>query len=397
MRFASALSDSVHLSSAVSQACRQILDQLAGAPCHWACVFVSPFYQTDWTEASRVLHEHLRPAVLMGCSGYGVIGTDRAVEAVPGVSIFAAHLPEVRLYPFAINPEEVALSSPGGFWVDKVGIPAQERPNFILLVDPATCDPSKILKELNETFPGCPIIGGLASGGQEPGEHVVFYDTEVYRAGAVGVAMTGPLRLEALVAPGCRPIGQPFVVTKAAEHVVWELGGRQALEVLRELFVGLSPTDQALAQHAVFVGMVINEMKPRFSPQDFLIRHLVGIDPPSGAIAVEESIHVGQTLQFHLRDPAASRDELRRLLLHHVTTSSDTAPNGVLLFDCVGRGKAFYGSTQHDLKTIRKVLGPRVPVSGFFCNGEIGPVGGMNFLHGYTASLGLFRPKQVDR
>ncbi|MBI4354656.1 MAG: FIST C-terminal domain-containing protein [Candidatus Omnitrophica bacterium] len=393
MRFASAISESTHLRNAVDQACRQILDQLIGNPCHWACVFISPLYQqADWAEANQVIHDHLRPAVLMGCSGHGVIGTDRVVEAVPAVSIFAAHLPDVRLYPFLISPEELELASPGGFWVDKVGIPAQERPNFVLLADPATCDPSKILNELNETFPGCPIIGGLASGGEEPGEHVLFYDTEAHRAGAVGVAMTGPLRCETLIASGCRPVGQPFVVTKAEEHVVWELGGRQALEVLRELFVGLSPTDQALAQHAVFVGMVINEMKPRFSPQDFLIRHLVGIDPPSGAIAVEESIHVGQTLQFHLRDPSASRGELRRLLRDHVA-ASQAAPHGVLLFNCVGRGKTFYGSTPHDLRTIREVMGSRVPISGFFCNGEIGPVGGINFLHGYTASLGLFGPR----
>jgi small ligand-binding sensory domain FIST len=392
MRFASAISESPHLRRAVDEACRRILEELAGSPCHWVCLFVSPAYQADWDEALHAIHEHLRPAVLMGCSGQSVIGGGREVESTPAVSVFAAHLPEARLYPFVISPDELALSSAGGFWVDKVGIPAQARPRFVLLVDPATCEASKIVQEFNATFPGCPVIGGLASGGREAGDHVLFYDTEVHRAGAVGVAMTGDLRLEAVVAPGCRPIGQPLVVTKAEEHVIWELGGRQALEVLREVFVGLSSTDQALAQHAIFIGLCINEMTPKFHPEDFLIRHLVGIDPPSGAIAVEDEVRIGQTLQFHLRDPSVSRGELRRTLLQRLESPSHPAPAGVLVFNCVARGKAFYGAAHHDLKTIREVVGGQAPIGGFFCNGEIGPVGGTNFVHGYTASLGLFRP-----
>ncbi|HAM40151.1 MAG TPA: hypothetical protein DDX89_08540 [Candidatus Omnitrophica bacterium] len=392
MRFASAVSESPHLRSAVDQACRHILEQLAGSPCHWVCLFVSPAYHADWDAALRAVHEHLRPAVLIGCSGQSVIGGGREVESVPAVSVFAAHLPEARLYPFVISPDELAISSAGGFWVDKVGIPAQARPSFVLLVDPATCETSKIVQEFNATFPGCPVIGGLASGGREAGDHVLFYDTEVRRAGAVGVALTGHLRLEAVVAPGCRPIGQPLVVTKAEERVIWELGGRQALEVLREVFVGLSSTEQALAQHAIFIGLCINEMTPRFHPEDFLIRHLAGIDPPSGAIAVEDEVTIGQTLQFHLRDPSISRGELRRTLLRHAGSWSEAAPAGILVFDCLGRGKAFYGAAHQDLKTIREVVGGQAPIGGFFCNGEIGPVGGRNFVHGYTASLGLFRP-----
>ena len=180
---------------------------------------------------------------------------------------------------------------------------------------------------------------------------------------------------------------------KAEDNIVWELGGRQALEVLREVLTGLSPTDQELAQHSIFVGLVINEMKPKFGTGDFLIRTLVGIDPPSGAIAVADPVSIGQTLQFHLRDPSASREDLRRLLAEHSSTRHAAPPAGALLFNCLGRGKSFYGTAHHDLKTIRTFSG-KLPVGGFFCNGEIGPVGRTNFLHGYTASLGLFRPSE---
>ncbi len=394
MKFATGVSDSVRLVQAVTDAAGQVLRQLNGARCHVVFVFVSPIYRTHWAEAMTTLHHALKPSVVIGCSGSGVIGQDQELEWVPAISLVAASLPEVRLLPFSVSPAELELSSPGGFWIDKVGVAPDQRPICVLLADPYTCEPSKLLSELNATFPGAPIIGGLASGGNDAGEHVLLYDTELVREGAVGLAMTGNIQLDTIISQGCRPIGRPYIVTKAEGNVVWELGGRQTLETLREVLMGLSITDQELAQRSIFVGLVINEMKSSFRPGDFLIRNLAGIDPPSGAIAVTESVHIGQTIQFHLRDPNASRDELRRLLTERNGVSAASPPAGGLLFNCLGRGKSFYGSSHHDMKTIRSTFSRHIPVGGFFCNGEIGPVGGVNFLHGYTASLGLFRPRE---
>ncbi len=394
MRFTSGISDSVQILPAVTEASQQVLGQLAGERCHLACLFASPIYRTQWTEALARLHAVLKPGVVIGCSGSGVIGGDQELEWVPAVSLVGACLPGVRLLPFRISPEELELSSPGGFWIDKIGVIPGDQPSFLMFVDPYTCDAAKLLAELNATFPGRPVIGGLVSGGNEAGEHLLFYDTDIFRDGAVGLAMTGNVQLEAVISQGCRPIGRPFVITKAEDNIVWELGGRQTLEVLREVLAGLSPADQELAQRAIFVGVVIDEMKGAFQPGDFLIRQLVGVDPPSGAIAVSESVRVGQTLQFHLRDPNASSEELTRLLGGHEPVKQAAPPAGALLFNCAGRGKAFYGTAHHDMKTIRGAFGQPLPVGGFFCNGEIGPVGKTNFLHGYTASLALFRPSQ---
>jgi len=391
MKFTSGISNSVQIQKAIAEACEQILQQLTGARCDLACLFVSPSYRARWTEALELLHDRLSPAGLIGCSGSGVIGGNQEFEDVPALSLVAAHLPEVRLHPFAVSSEELEQSSPGGFWVDKIGVVAHDEPVFVLLVDPYTCEPSKLLSELNATFPKRPIIGGLVSGGNEPGEHLLFYDMEILQAGAVGLAMTGNIAMDTIISQGCRPIGRPAIITKAEDNIVWELGGRQALEVLREVLVRLPPADQELAQHSTFVGLVIDEMKSAFQPGDFLIRPMVGIDPPSGAIAVAEEVQVGQTLQFHLRDPGASREELRRRLAERRPLFHTTPPAGALLFNCLGRGKAFYRVPHHDVKTIR-TFSANLPVGGFFCNGEIGPVGGTNFLHGYTASLGLFRP-----
>ena len=392
MRFTSGISDAVNARTAAAQACRQAADQLQGAVCDLACVFASTIYRTSWPTLLAHVHEHLAPKVLIGCSGSGIIGGEQELEWVPAISIVAAHLPGVRLFPFVVAPDELEFSSPGGFWVDKIGASPEGQPVFVLFADPYTCDPVKLLTELNDTYRTRPIVGGLVSGGNKAGEHLLFMDAEVYGEGAVGVAMTGNIVMETIVSQGCRPIGRPYVVTKAEDNVVWQLGGRQAVEVLHEVLAALTAKDRELAQQgSIFVGLVINEMRQAFSPGDFLIRNIVGLDPNVGAIAVNDQVQVGQTLQFHLRDASTSRDELRRLLELQGGTRQVAPPAGALFFNCTGRGKSLYGTAHHDVRTIQTVAG-KLPIGGFFCNGEIGPVGGINFLHGYTASLGLFRP-----
>ena len=393
MRFASGISDQVSAASAADDACGQVLEQLAGAPCHAAFVFISPIYRASWDALLASLHQRLRPHVLIGCSGSGIIGGGRELEWVPAISIVAAHLPDVRLFPFLVTPEELERSSPGGFWVDKIGASPEAQPFFVLFADPFTCDPEKLLQELNHTYRGRPIVGGLISGGKHPGDHLIFMETTVVPEGAAGLAMTGDITMDAAVSQGCRPIGRPYIVTKAEDHVVWHLGGRQALGVLHEVLSRLPRDDRELAQRgSVFAGLAINEMRATFTPGDFLIRNIVGIDPASGAMAISDRAEVGQTLQFHLLDAATSREELRRLLVQRGGAPELPPPAGCLVFNCTGRGKSLYGSSHHDVRTIHTVSG-KVPTGGCFCNGEIGPVGGTNFLHGYTASIGLFRPR----
>jgi small ligand-binding sensory domain FIST len=396
MRFTSGISDAVTAREAADAACRQVAEQLSGRSCELACVFVSPTYRTAWPNLLTFIHERLRPRALIGCSGSGIIGGAQELEWVPAVSILAAHLPDVRLFPFVVTPEELADSSPGGFWVDKIGVSPEAQAAFVLLADPYTCQTPKLISELNATYRARPVIGGLASGGTEPGEHLLFLNTAVHREGAVGVAMTGNITMDTVVSQGCRPAGRPYVVTKAEEHAVLELGGRQALAVLHEILSALSPDDRELAQRgSIFAGVAISEMRQRFGSGDFLIRNIVGIDPESGALAIAEGVEVGRTIQFQLRDPGTSRQELRRLLQQQLSPHP-VPPSGCLLFNCTGRGKSLYGAAHQDVKLIQTVSG-KLPIGGFFCNGEIGPVHGTNFLHGYTASLGLFRPLHLSR
>ncbi len=393
MRFTSGISDAVNAQEAVDAACQQALKPLAGASCDLACVFVSTIYRADWSALLTQLRERLRPGALIGCSGSGIIGGDRELEWVPAVSVVAAHLPEVKLFPFVISSDELELSDSGGFWIDKVGAAPDANPIFVLFADPYTCDPAKLLAGINGTYRSRPIVGGLVSGGNEPGEHLLLLNDTVLHEGVVGVAMTGNVTMDTIVSQGCRPIGRPYVITKAEGNIIWQLGGRATLAVVHEVLSGLSKDDRDLAQRgAIVVGLVINEMRPKFRSGDFLIRNISGIDPETGALAVAEDVQVGHTMQFHLRDADASRQELRRLLAQHGQSLPEAAPPaGCLLFNCTGRGKSFYGTAHHDVKTIHTLSG-KLAVGGFFCNGEIGPVGNTNFLHGYTASLGMFRP-----
>ena len=397
MRFTSGISDAVTAREAAELATQQVLDQLDGTSCELACLFASPIYRTSWHDLLDFVNQRLKSRVLIGCSGSGIIGGGQELEWVPAISLVAAHLPDVHLYPFIVTPEELELSGAGGFWVDKIGASPEAHPSFVLVADPYTCQPTKLIEELNATYRTRPIIGGLVSGGQGPGEHFIFMNTEVYTEGAVGVAMTGNITMDTVISQGCRPIGQSYIITRAEDNVVWELGGRQALAVLHEVLAGLSLEDRELAQQgSIFAGLAITEMRQRFASGDFLIRNIVGIDPDGGGIAIAEGVEVGQTLQFQLRDPSTSRRELRRLLQQINQPPHAVPPAGCLLFNCTGRGKSLYGVSHQDVKTIQLVNG-KVPIGGFFCNGEIGPVGGTNFLHGYTASLALFRPLHLGR
>ena len=392
MRFASGISDAVNAREALDAACGQALEPLAGLSCDLAFLFASTVYRTDWPDLVERLQDRLKPTVLIGCSGSGIIGGGKELEWVPGISLVAAHLPGVRLFPFTVTPDEIEVAGQGGFWIDKVGAAPHARPSFVAFIDPQTTNPTTFLAQINATYHQRPMIGGLVSGGSEAGERFLILDRQVRHEGVVGVAMTGNVVMHTVISQGCRPIGRPFVVTEAEDNIIWRLGGKQALVILHEVLSTLSSDDRDLAQRgSIFAGLAMHEARHAFASGDFLIRNIVGIDPDKGAIAIAEQVQVGQTLQFQLRDPATSRQELRRLLCQVDEAHAVVPPAGCLLFNCTGRGRSLYGIPHQDVKTIQVISG-KLPIGGFFCSGEIGPVGGTNFVHGYTASLGLFRP-----
>jgi small ligand-binding sensory domain FIST len=392
MQFASALSRDTQTEAAVAEVLEAVQQRLPEQPAHLSVVFASPHHLKALPHMLSMVQERLAAPTLLGCTGGGVIGDRHEVENRPALALMAAHLPGVRIEPFHIEQADLEESWSDTYWQQRLGTSPEAEPTFVLLPDPYTIDAQKLLDTFNSAFPQRPVLGGLASGGQAPGSCALFFNGDVVH-GAVGAVLEGNFILRTVVSQGCKPIGQSQVITRCADHIIYELGGRPALEVIRETLAALTPEDQALARASLLMGRVIDEYKGQFDRGDFLIRTFMGADPPSGAIAVGDRFRPGQTVQLHVRDAATAREDLH-LLMGMLTPDLVTRPaRGALLFSCNGRGAHLYGEPDHDSRVVATTTGA-IPMAGFFCNGEIGPIGNTNFLHGFTASIGIFQEKE---
>jgi small ligand-binding sensory domain FIST len=387
MRIGAGLSTQASSREAAIEAAMSARQALLGARADVAFVFASPEHLERADHILAGVHEAASPAGLIGCVGEAVIGGSREVEGGPAVSVLLCQLPGgVETFHMTLHPTESGGVFAG--WRFGAGLPDDAAAVHVMICDPFSFPVDSLLAQLNEAVPKVSVVGGMASGAQQPGETVLFQDRTIHHEGAVGVRLAGALDVRTLVSQGCRPVGNSFVVTRAEENVVFELAGRPPLERLRETVAALSPPDRELVAQGLHVGRVIDEYKTEFGQGDFLIRSVLGADPESGAIAVGDRMEVGETVQFHVRDAASADEELRALLEREVRSFPHSAA-GALLFTCNGRGSRMFSTPDHDASLVSSLLG-EVPLAGFFCAGELGPVGGRNFLHGFTASLAVF-------
>jgi small ligand-binding sensory domain FIST len=389
--WASAVSDATDLDAAVSDVAQRIMNSFRDEPIDLAVLFVSHHFARHYAEIPRRLSARIPYRTLVGCCAGGVIGGGAEVEQRPGIALTAAALPDVTVTPFALAAEALPDqdASPGA-WRQVLGIPQRPVPHFILLADPFTFASESLLAGLDYAYPKSTKVGGLASGATRPGGNVLYLDRRIEAAGVVGVALAGDIEVDTIVAQGCRPIGEPMQVTRCDGHILYELDGESALKALQDLAARLSEDDRELMTHSLFLGVAMDELALEHRAGDFLVRNLMGIDVQHGAIAIGEHLRDGQSVQFHLRDAQTSADDLQLLLERFKAEAPRPRAEGALLFSCLGRGIHLYGEPDHDSGLFRRVVGD-VPLGGFFCNGEIGPVGGATHLHGYTSSFGLFR------
>ncbi len=367
-----------------------IKKDLAGKSCDLLVFFVSESYKNfDPKAFSEILAGGLSCPVSIGCNSSGVIGNEKEIEMQPAISVLAMHLPGVKLHPFTLSSEELDSIHKGVELINFLDIYPPDKPRFICLADPMSCDIGKLLNAFNEGYKGLPVIGGLASGAVMKAKNWLALNGTIYSEGVVGLALVGDIEFEIIVSQGCRPIGRPYVITRAEDNLLYELAGKTALEVVREVMEGLSPKDKALSEHSLFVGLVMNENQASFKRGDFLVRNIMGFDPETGALMIGAALKVGQTLQFQLRDAETSGEDLK-VLLGKLNSQSSASPKGGILVSCCGRGKGLYGAPDHDSRMIQSMKGP-LPLAGFFANGEIGPIGNKNYVHGYTSSLVILR------
>jgi small ligand-binding sensory domain FIST len=383
MKVGAALTTNSDARSAGVEATTEAARRLGDREQDLAVVFASAHFGPRADAVLDAVYEAASPRALIGCVAEAVVGTGREVESQPAVSVWLANLDAgVRTFHCGFDK-----SNGGGAFS---GWPPDEAAAYLLIADPFSFPADLLLKQLNERTPGSAlIVGGLASGGTAPGETRLFLDRNVVESGAVGVALTGNVEVVALVSQGCRPIGHPLTVTRADENIILELGGQPPTQRIQELYASLPQHDRELMAQGLLVGRVIDEYKTDFERGDFLVRSVIGADPNSGAIAVGETVGVGETIQFHVRDEASADEDLRATLKVAQDRVGDRKIAGGLLFTCNGRGSRMFSTPDHDASLLASEL-DAAPIAGFFCAGEVGPVGSKTFLHGFTASMALF-------
>jgi small ligand-binding sensory domain FIST len=356
---------------------------LGDADPSFGVLFASAHFSGSAETLADAVAEETGRLPLIGCVAEAVAGGAREVESGPAVSLLlAADIGPVETFAM----EFVKTPSGGAYGGYRFGPgPAGLH---LLICDPFTFPASDLLAHLNRQVPGAVLMGGIASGGLAQRQSRLFLDGRVLSSGAVGAHLPRA-EIHPLVAQGCRPVGDPYTTTRADGNVILELGGRSPLARLQELASALPGRDRELLARGVQLGMVIDEYQAEPRQGDFLIRGIVGTDPTSGAIAVGDAVEVGQTVQFHVRDADSADEDLRRTLERAAAALGGRRAAGALMFTCNGRGSRLFPEPDHDAGLLASMLG-EIPMAGFFCAGEIGPVGGQNFLHAFTASIALF-------
>lgn len=394
MKWASSISEKTSLEDAAKECISNVQTQMSDEAIHLAVIFVSPHYQADYDSVPDLVRQGLGPVVVLGCSGGGIIGDGQEVEQRPAVSITVASLPGVEIVPFHLDGDNLPdLDAPPQAWEEAVNVSPSLSPQFVMLADAFSFPVQNLLMGLDYAYSESAKIGGLASGAQQQGGNALFLDGQVYRSGAVGVALHGNITVDTVVAQGCRPVGQPMRVTESRRNVLAQLDGQPPMTVLKDLFQKSDDRDRELMRNSLFLGVVMDEFIDDPRQGDFLIRNVVGMDDRTGVLAIGELLKEGQLVQFHLRDAQTSTDDLAQVLERYAEENRENQAQGALLFSCLGRGQFLYGQANHDTELFRDKLGS-VPLGGFFCNGEIGPVSGTTFLHGYTSSFGIFRARE---
>jgi len=367
----------------VRETAAQMRAELGAAPT-LALAFLSTNYSEKLDDFQEVVTVHGHAPLLVGCTGSGLIGPGREAETSDGFSLLFLHLPGASARAVPIAQAQVETSAGPAFWRDAAG--TSQPVAWLALANPFQFDADTWLREWNGAYPGVPCLGGLA-GGRDGDEAVTVFGPDIGRTSdAIAIALEGKVRVDSVVSQGCRPIGEALPVTRADEHFLLEMGSRPAYQVLEQAFNTLADADKQRARGNLFAGLAVDEYKEQFGRGDFLVRNILGADPATGAVVVGAYPRTGQTMQYQLRDAASADEELKSLLTPFA--AHDEKPIASLLFCCNGRGKNLFGAPDHDAKALAENFGP-LPSAGFFCNGEIGPLGGSNFLHSYTASIGL--------
>jgi small ligand-binding sensory domain FIST len=380
--FASALSEHPVASLATGEVTGAVLEALGDRP-DLVMVFATRPHAGALEDIVRTVSSVLHPLAVAGCAAESVLGTGRGVEETPALSLWAGRVgPLVQLALTATRLADDSWHFAG--WPQDIGF---EPSALVLLADPFTFPAGEFLAWIDETQPGLPVIGGNVSGGRGPGGSRLAIGDRVVTSGATGVLLGSGVAVEAAVSQGCRAYGNALTVTRSDRNVIYEVAGVPAMEcMVDQIKSGLDPLEVAgIQSNGLFIGRLIDEHLEDPGPGDYLIRNVIGVDRSTGAVAVDDRVPLGSTVRFHRRDARTAHLELGQVL-------GDRQADSALMFTCNGRGTRLFDDAHHDARVLERSVGP-VPLGGFFAAGEFGPIGGHNFVHGFTASTSLFRQR----
>ena len=390
MSWASAIGLGARLENAASDAAAQLAGETGILRPDLAIVFASSAYGQSIDSLPQILRSLLGDALLFGCNATGLIGGGIEEEQEPGIAILSGRMPEVSLSTLHLEQATLPpLISSREHWWRLLDAGPEAAASFVLLADPGTIDAESCARGLDRAYPGATVIGGLSSGAQAPGAARLLANEGLHRSGALLLALTGNVVIDSVLAQGCKPIGDPLFVTACDGNLISELDGRRPKELLTALFTELDETDRAGFGDALCIGLALPGPRQNIGPGDFLIRNVLGLDPDSGALWVGARLAKNAVVQFHLRDGRTASRELEARLGESLVARP--LPMAALLFACAGRGRTLFGVTGHDSGTLRRQID--IPVAGMFSAGEIAPVQGATFLHGFSSAFGLIRPR----
>jgi small ligand-binding sensory domain FIST len=355
-------------------------------------VFLSPKFFPHAESVLEILRLHAQIPLLAGCSGGGLVANSEEIENAGGLVLALYSLPGAKLKGVRFTQDQVASVDGENYWPVENGVGRAQVNGWLAFVNPFNVDAEGWLRSWNKNYSAVPVYGGLASGNFPEPAAQVYLNGEVFDDGGVAIAVGGEVALAGVISQGCTPIGEAWTLTRVEQNLIRNIANRPAYAVLAETVQSLPAEEQRKAAGNLHIGLVVNEYLDEFHRGDFLVRNLLGGDPNSGVLAVGALPRMGQTIQFQRRDAAAASEDLSELLAREKTRLAGTEIYGGCLFCCNGRGKNLFGRPSHDSELVQAHFGP-TGIAGFFCNGEIGPIGDKNFLHGFTASLALFIKK----
>ncbi|MGB0712721.1 MAG: FIST signal transduction protein [Gammaproteobacteria bacterium] len=354
----------------------QCLEQLGPVPpdANLGFLYLSDHHGADAEAIVELLRLQTGVSHWTGTVGMGVIATGTEYYDGPALSILIG----------AFEPDSFRCFHSGGRDLKPLTegeaewLSGSSQHFAVVHGDPRNMAVPLMIEAMGSEIPGGFSVGGLASSNTD---HFPLIAGTVASAGLSGVVFNESTQVSTALTQGCSPISAPVEVTESLKNILVTLGGRPALEVMKEAMGEMLARDLNKAAGYIFAGLPVEGS----DTGDYMVRNLVGVDPDNGLVAIGETIETGRNVMFCRRDGQTAQDDLLRMIQDIRKRAGERPIRGGLYFSCLGRGRHMFGEASRELGIIQQELGD-VPIAGFFANGEISH----SRLYGFTGVLTLF-------